>query len=72
MWCMQCNNDLADCTCPDLMKRLTEASSGGYFAFTACRNCGKYHSQCKCTEEEKQLVRISKKGESDADANKES
>ncbi len=21
MWCMKCNNDLADCVCPDLQER---------------------------------------------------
>lgn len=54
MWCMKCNNELADCICPDLIERLSKVS---HFSFEVCAKCGKHHSQCKCEQPDRKIVR---------------
>lgn len=56
MWCMVCNSELIDCTCPDLMERLTRATKGGAFVFERCKVCGQHHSKCQCENPEPEIV----------------
>ncbi|MBA7513304.1 hypothetical protein ES705_05319 [subsurface metagenome] len=48
MWCMKCNKDLSECTCPDLEERLDRAVVGGRFVYKYCKICGKHYERCKC------------------------
>jgi hypothetical protein len=56
MWCMKCNHDLSECTCPDLLDRLKSATENAPFVFKRCKKCGRYHSQCKCEQPEWEIV----------------
>jgi hypothetical protein len=60
MWCMKCNHDLMDCTCPDLKERLASANASPYVFIQTCKTCGEHHSRCKCSPETRDL---SKPGE---------
>jgi len=48
MFCMRCQNDLSQCTCPDMNERLEAAAATGYFAYKKCTKCGKHYDLCKC------------------------
>ncbi len=53
MWCMKCNNDLADCICPDLAERIAACNQPGTHVFIqTCKKCGEHYSRCKCAEPE--------------------
>jgi len=52
MWCMKCNKDLSECTCPDLEERLDRAVVGGGFVYKYCKKCGKHYARCKCEKPE--------------------
>jgi len=54
MYCNHCENDLKDCTCEDIEKRLDVAVQSGHFDYNKCLTCGKHYARCKC--EEPQLV----------------
>lgn len=56
MWCIKCNHDLSECTCPDLMDRLNSVAEGGNFVYRRCRVCQMHYSQCKCVEPNWELV----------------
>lgn len=46
MFCTKCQNDLANCTCPDIEERL--ASLKGKLIYRMCKVCGKHYGRCKC------------------------
>ncbi len=48
MYCMQCNNDLSDCTCDDLQERLDNI--GGALVYKKCLKCDKHYEKCECKE----------------------
>jgi len=48
MWCMKCNNDLANCTCDDLQERLEKLADSPNLSIQWCARCNKHHSRCKC------------------------
>ncbi len=48
MYCCKCNNDLSQCTCPDIHERLKSATEGGHFAYKKCNVCGKHYKLCRC------------------------
>lgn len=50
MWCVKCESELYDCSCPDLEKRLDGAVGSGHFAYKACKKCKKHYARCKCVE----------------------
>ena len=50
MFCMQCCNDLADCTCEDLQERL--AGLDKVLVYRMCNKCKMHYAKCKCTEPE--------------------
>jgi len=52
MYCMKCQNDLSDCTCPDLQERLSGAAEKGHFVYRMCGKCGLHHAKCKCKSPE--------------------
>jgi len=52
MHCGECNNDLADCTCPDLQDRLKDAAKGGHFVYRKCAKCDLHYAKCKCPDPE--------------------
>lgn len=45
---MKCQNDLADCTCPDIAERLRKISDHGGIVSRWCTVCDRHYSQCKC------------------------
>lgn len=48
MVCFECNKELADCTCPDIDKRMEELYNDNYLMFKICKHCRKHHQRCKC------------------------
>ena len=52
MYCMKCQNDLADCTCSDIQERLNEIAAGGHFVMRVCMLCGKHYAKCECHDPE--------------------
>lgn len=43
-WCEHCENDLADCICPDLESRVTN------IAMQRCQRCGLTSYRCRCVQ----------------------
>ena len=50
MWCMKCNHNLADCSCPDLQERLQSVVKSSNFAYKKCAKCNLHYSKCKCSQ----------------------
>ena len=48
MWCMQCNKDLANCSCPDLNDRLRSLTNGKHNAARWCTVCDHHYASCTC------------------------
>ena len=48
MFCMKCQHDLSECTCPDLQERLKKATAGAPVAIKWCRRCDKSYHACHC------------------------
>jgi len=48
MWCGKCNNDLSECTCPDIDEWLASLNNSPHFIYKKCRICNKHYSRCKC------------------------
>ena len=48
MWCVTCNNDIADCVCPDISERLAKAFSSPNLAARWCLKCDQHYARCKC------------------------
>ena len=48
MFCSQCSNDLADCSCTDLQERLQAAAQSPHFAYKKCSICGNHYAKCSC------------------------
>lgn len=53
MFCVRCQKDIAECTCPDIDKRLKELSESEYIVFPKCSRCGKHWERCNCPKDEK-------------------
>ena len=49
MFCARCQNDLAECTCPDLEERLDSIAN---FSYRKCAKCGRHYARCRCAEPE--------------------
>jgi hypothetical protein len=47
MFCTRCNNDLHDCTCPDIDERLRNL---GAVVIKWCLTCDKHYSRCHCED----------------------
>jgi len=52
MFCTKCQNDLADCTCPDIKERLASLNKSSNFLTRVCMLCGHHYSQCDCHDPE--------------------
>ena len=50
MLCTKCGNQLNNCTCDDLEKRLDKAVDSGFFEYKKCCLCKKHYARCKCEE----------------------
>ena len=50
MWCVKCQKELGDCTCPDINERLASLAASPHFVYRACLRCGKHYARCKCIE----------------------
>ena len=48
MWCMKCNHDVSECSCPDIAERLLGVSDGPHNIARWCLACDRHYSQCKC------------------------
>jgi len=48
MVCCRCQNDLSECTCPDLQERLARLTDGGNLAVKWCRACNLSYHKCQC------------------------
>ena len=48
MFCMQCRNDLSDCTCKDFNERLASLNNSPNFIYKKCRTCNLHYAKCKC------------------------
>ena len=56
MWCVTCQRELADCTCPDIEERLASLKAPGtHVATTWCRKCKKHAERCSCAIPEFEL-----------------
>ena len=50
MFCIRCNQELGDCTCPDIDERLVRAANHPSIALTFCAKCQKHEARCLCPE----------------------
>ncbi len=49
MFCTKCQNDLDDCTCPDLAERMRGLSGpGGFTVARWCGACDQHYAVCRC------------------------
>jgi hypothetical protein len=48
MWCVKCQHDLTECTCPDLPERLQALIESGSLAYRKCSICDLHYALCKC------------------------
>jgi hypothetical protein len=48
MWCMICNHDLMDCTCPDIDQRLSKLANAPDLALRWCEACNRHQDRCIC------------------------
>ena len=48
MFCVKCQKDVSDCTCPDIAERLRSLSDGSHHIQRWCLACDQHYSQCKC------------------------
>lgn len=46
MFCIRCQHDVADCTCPDIEERLLAIQT--HVAQAMCTKCGKHVDRCLC------------------------
>ena len=52
MFCGKCQNDLSECTCPDIDERMASLKNSPYLAFKWCVKCDKHYARCRCAEPE--------------------
>jgi len=52
MWCMECNQHLTNCDCPDLQERLADLLSSKHLTCRMCTKCGKHYAVCECEDPE--------------------
>ena len=57
MFCAKCQNEISDCTCPDIKERLESLARHPNLAIEFCANCGKHHARCKCGDKRIPVVR---------------
>jgi len=48
MFCLKCQNDLADCTCPDIDERMAAIGEHEHFSYRMCAKCNKHCDRCEC------------------------
>jgi hypothetical protein len=48
MWCMKCQNDLSECTCPDIEERMASLKGSSHLVMRWCSVCDKHYALCKC------------------------
>ena len=48
MFCVNCQNDLDHCTCPDLKERLRKMMIDNIIIFRVCSLCGNHYATCEC------------------------
>lgn len=48
MWCVQCQNELYECTCADLEERMAKLKNAPSFTYRICKKCDKHYQLCKC------------------------
>jgi len=48
MFCMRCQNELADCICSDIDERLASLGYHPNLAFRICAKCNLHYARCKC------------------------
>lgn len=48
MFCMKCNNEMGNCTCPDKVERLNSLKSSNHVAVKWCRKCDQHYAVCFC------------------------
>ena len=48
MFCVYCQKELFECTCPDLEERLRSLSEHPNWHIAKCKKCGKPLSICDC------------------------
>jgi copper chaperone CopZ len=46
MYCIRCQNDVADCTCPDIEERLRSIQT--HVAQMTCTACAQHVDRCLC------------------------
>ena len=50
MFCIRCQNEVYDCTCPDILERLKAISEHPAFAIKWCLDCDKAVDLCDCPD----------------------
>ena len=48
MYCVKCQNNLADCICSDIDERLAGLGNHPNIAYRKCSVCNKHYDRCKC------------------------
>jgi hypothetical protein len=56
MFCVICQNDVGDCTCPDIEERLASLATHPNIAIEFCPTCGAHHARCRCIAGQKEAV----------------
>lgn len=51
VFCIICQHDLADCTCPDIEERLRSLQEHPAWHIPDCKKCGKPASICRCDQD---------------------
>lgn len=48
MFCIRCQNEIADCECDDIDERLAKLAEHPNIAAARCPNCDKHIDRCNC------------------------
>lgn len=48
MFCVVCQSNLIDCTCPDIEERLADLANHPNMSIRICRICGLHYARCDC------------------------
>ncbi len=52
MWCMGCQKDLYECSCPDMEERMDKLAQCKHLLLPKCGRCEKIVYACKCPKAE--------------------
>ena len=50
MWCVNCDHEFVNCTCPDKEERARKLVKSGFLITKVCLVCLKHYATCKCED----------------------